>query len=450
MPDNQETINIKLSDIDSEGNVSLNLKLNIEQPVVVVPEPPKEPEPTPAPYQVLFPQDWAEGQPESSPSSASIPLGLQAQFDIEYKGAMFPWARGEDGQWENSSSYATGGLAYHEANNSIFLAGSDRFDNVGEFKIPSVLSFEEDGKKVPPMQVLQKFTQVLTASDEDKANYLENSKINDLYVFNDKLIVTSEIWYDANGDNKDHLQALDANDLKNSDKETFQSLQGAAMFAGYMSPIPEDMVDDMGGEHLIGWSSVYSITSRLSQGFSIAVWSPQDAVDEVKPEIPIDIKQVYPLYKNGIPQSDTEQDAGDVSPIWSAYSKGLYGFIIPNTRIFMGVGEHGGIHSGIGYKVVRDDGVYIDGFTPLSAKDKYSYFWLYDLDAILAAENPWDVLPFSYGKWQMPYKGKIIGATFDGKETLYISLWGQGNRGAQGYERPPLIVSFNIKAKEQN
>jgi hypothetical protein len=231
-------------------------------------------------------------------------------------------------------------------------------------------------------------------------------------------------------------------------------VEGAAKAAGYMSKIPTDLIDSLGGEYLVGWASNYSISSRYSQGPSLHVFTPQEAIDAVvtvDKAIKTQTKMVFPLEDGKQLVEGSNLPSLDISPIWGPSSEVRYGFIIPGTTMFMAIGSHQGIHSGIGYKITQDTGRVCGGYCPYEANDIYSYFWLFDINELIEAQHPWDVTPISYGKWSHPYddagSNVIIGATFDDEtSTLYLSLEKAGKLGK--YDSPPLIIAYNVKAKQ--
>lgn len=408
----------------------------LEPEPVPTPEPEPEPEPAPDPTplspidgKVLYDEDIAEVMPVSTVDNPHVPLGLQAQFNVDYQGAFRALAGGE-----SSSNFAVGTLGFNPSKNSLFLAGHAHHNGIAEFQIPDSFSFESEAKNILKADVLQSYVKLLDDSNNDK--------ITGMLAYGDNLLVTSEVWYDGNGRNKNNLQSLNINDIASSDK-SLKQLDGAARIAGYMSPIPNGMQSTLDGDYLVGWSSVYSITSRYSQGPSLATFKPQDAIDN-ELQIPTDIKQVYPLYTGDlVPGANGWQD--EVSPIWSALAKGRYGFIIPDTSIFMVVGSQAGLHSGIGYKITQDNGNLCGGGCTYEASDNYNYYWLYDVHEIVADSDLSDAKPFSYGKWIMPFKGQIKGAVFDpDSSNLYISISGAARVGK--YDRPPMIVAYSIVA----
>ena len=137
---------------------------------------------------------------------------------------------------------------------------------------------------------------------------------------------------------------------------------------------------------------------------------------------------------------------GSASPVWNFLSNGVYGFIAPGTRTFVVVGSSGGIDSGIGYKITQDDGRLCGGYCSYAASDNYSYYWLFDLDEILAAGSPSEPRPYAYGRWDVPFGSPgrvVIGGAFDSAgRVLYVALSNAGQVGT--YDRPPLILTFRV------
>ena len=122
----------------------------------------------------------------------------------------------------------------------------------------------------------------------------------------------------------------------------------------------------------------------------------------------------------------------------------------------MVVGTHAGLHGGVGYKIIQEgESKACAGSCATKKGDSYNYFWLYDVNDIVNAANPWDARPFSYGKWMMPFNkyngdlAAIIGATFDSDSNrLYINLSGAGQSSKYGH--PSMVVTFEIKTNKSN
>jgi hypothetical protein len=183
------------------------------------------------------------------------------------------------------------------------------------------------------------------------------------------------------------------------------------------------------------------------------VIDPQEVVDitpTVSREVESSMLMSFPLQEGRSLVPDGEKYLDDISPIWGPNAKAKYGFIIPGTSIFMALGSHAGIHSGIGYKIIQDEGRQCAGPCPYSAADVYNYFWLFDVNDIVNAPNPWEVQPISYGKWSHPYDNNgrrtFSGATYDDENNiLYLSIDNAARVG--NYDRPPMILAYKVKSK---
>lgn len=395
----------------------------------------------------LFSEDIAKDISQSTPSSPNIPLGLGSQFDITYQGAFRVNAQGE-----SSSDYAVGTIEYNQDNKSIYLAGHAHHNAIAEFEVPAKLSFESNPKNILEASVLQEYTTVLNKRDAGN----QTNRITGMLYHNRRLLITSEIWYDASATNTDNLQVVaNPNELRSSEYIGMLQLEGGAKAAGYMSAIPLEHQSKFGAKHLTGWASNYSITSRYSQGPSLYTFNPNDAIyatPTVSRRIPAIPKMVFPLQegKTLVEGAAAYQDI--VSPVWSALANARYGFIVPNSNTFMVVGFMGGIHSGIGYKIKQDTGNVCGGGCTKQANDRYNYFWLFDIDDILSAKEPYLIQPYSYGKWSHPYdaggKNRVLGATFDAThDRLFVTIENAGRVGE--YDRSPLILSYKITARGQ-
>ena len=407
---------------------------------------PVEVEPTAPPVagQILFKEDIAQDITQSTPTEINLPLGLQATLDIEYLGAFRALADGN-----SSSNYAVGILGHNPDNNSLFMVGHSHHNSIAEFAIPDELSLAEEASDIPQADVLQEYVSILDKKDAGR----QTDKIDGLLYYKQNLLVTSEIWYDAPGTNEDNLQVFsNPNDLVTSPYKGMLQIQGAARSAGYMSKIPANLVATLGSEYLVGWASNHSITSRYSQGPSLNLFNPQDAVDAditVNTAVAVVPKMVFPFGVKQIVGGSNSYKL-DISPIWGPNAKAKYGFIIPGTSLFMAIGSHGGIHSGIGYKITQDNGNLCGGPCTYKVDDNYNYFWLFDINDMLTVEDPWLVQPISYGKWSHPYdkagEHGILGASYDDATgTLYMSLSGAGQVGT--YDRPPLILAYKVESK---
>ncbi|MBU3005741.1 hypothetical protein [Paraglaciecola arctica] len=392
--------------------------------------------------QVLFEEDIAEDIRQSVPSDINLPLGLQATLDIEYLGAFRVVAEGQ-----SNSNYAVGTLGFNPDNNSIFMAGHAYHNAIAEFEVPSHFSFETQAANIPAAAVLQDYVQILNKKEIGNTN----NKINGILYHDQNLLVSSEVWYDASGSNADNLQVFsNALDVSSSSYKGMLQLEGKAKAAGYMFKVPNELTEQVGSEYLVGWATNYSIVSRYSQGPSLYRFDPEQAIDSVlsvNRTIDTDELMVFPFAEDKQLVEGSDLYTLDISPIWGPTTKAKFGFIIPGTSYFLAVGQHSGLHSGIGYKITQNNGNLCGGPCPFDSDDVYNYFWLFDVNEMLAADEPWLVQPISYGKWSHPYdKGgarPVSGGTYDDQNNiLYLSIEGAGQTG--DYDRPPLIISYKL------
>jgi len=372
--------------------------------------------------------------------------------DLEFTGAF----RLKNGDFGISSiNYAVGALAYNPDNASLFIVGHPDRSAVAEYPIPDA-GMQDAVSDLPESEdPLQSFTEVLTATPDGNPDSLD--RITGMLVLDGALIVNAETWYDAPADNSyTSLVVPDSNDL-GGDINGFYRLEGAAQSGGYMAPIPSSYQELFGAPFLTGWSSVYSINSRYSIGPSLWTFDPAELLGS---ELAAgESVRATPFMNFGFDQAmlgeraveyEPQGTAGPfqpASPLWNVNSKGVYGFIVPGTRTFVVVGSSGGLKDGIGYKAVQDDGNVCGGPCPYAVGDSYNYYWLFDVDEILAARNVSDPRPYDFGVWSLPYddegRYKIVGATFDPADgVLYVALGEAGQVGE--YDRPPLILTYSV------
>jgi hypothetical protein len=297
--------------------------------------------------------------------------------------------------------------------------------------------------------VLQDYVTILNKKQTGNST----NKINGILYYNQSLLVSSEITYDTIG-NPDNLQVFnDANNLSTSTFTGMLQIEGRSKAAGYMFKVPPNITDKIGADYLIGWASNNSITSRYSQGPSLYRFDPNQAIltaHSVNKAIDTEPLMVFPFEDGKQLVDGGDAYKLDISPIWGAITRVTYGFIIPETNYFLALGYHGGLHSGIGYKITQSDGFLCSGPCTYESTDIYNYFWIFDVDEMLKAKQPWLVQPVTYGKWSHPYDKNgtksVIGGAFDlDKSILYLALDGAGQ--TRPYENVPLIISYKIREK---
>ncbi len=391
----------------------------------------------------------ALGLPAITPPPANP---LMAIDDLVFTGA-FRLKNGDFGV--SNINYAVGALAYNPANDSLFIVGHANQSAVAEYPIPEAGMQPAVADLPESADPLQPFADVLAATTDGNPDSLD--RITGMMVVDGALIVNAETWYDAPGDNTYTTLVVPDVDNLGANVGGFFRLDGAVHAGGYMSPIPAAYQEAFGAGYLTGWSSVYSIVSRYSVGPSLWTFDSADLLD---PGLSSGESVTATAFMNfGFSEGRLGDRAVEyapqgqagpfepASPLWNILSRGRYGFIVPGTRTFAVIGSTGGLENGIGYKAVQDDGNLCGGPCPYTAGDSYNYYWLFDVDEILGADNVFDPRPYDYGKWSVPYDNgganKVIGATFDPDGgVLYVAL---GNAAQVGtYDRPPLILTFQV------
>ncbi len=397
------------------------------------------------------------GEP-SSDAGPPLDPGLFAMTDLTYAGA-FRVSSAEHG--ESSSNYAVGTLGFHATHRSLYLAGHAQQNAIAEFAIPDTLGMGDVVDELPIVDTpLQGFRNVLGATPNGNPDGMD--RVTGLYVQDGHLVVQANRWYDASGRARDTTLLVVDGDLQGTVIGYFE-LDGAARSAGFIAPIPAEWRERLGGPALAGWASNYSIVGRYSVGPSLFAFDPSDLTaraTEPAAEGPIAARawMEFPHAGGAFLADDalarqcdlvdgvTSCD-GVASSLWNHLSRAMYGFVVPGTRTYAVFGSTGGLETGIGYKIDQDNGNRCGGYCAYGADDYTNYYWLFDLDELIAAASPSEPRPYDYGAWELPFDDggshRIAGGAWDPDErVLYLSLGGAGQVGT--YDRPPLIVAYRL------
>jgi len=394
---------------------------------------------------------------------------------LEYQGAF---SIPGDEYGESNANYSAGIITLNSAQNSLFIAGHNVHGAIAEFSIPELVNSTLLAE-LNSATVLQDFRRILDETPDSNPQALD--RVTGMYVQDNKLIVNALEFYDAPANNTHtSLVIEDASELTTSEVSGYYSLEGAAHASAWISEIPTEWQGLLGGTHLTGNSSKYSINSRLPMGVSAFSFDPYDLTEPTASMIPtttlMDFDLDHPLYVDFENYYDanynivelfgstfplhTVEDADIVAGennLWTEDSEVTHGFIVPGTRTYLCLGSSGGHNSGIGYKATQSDGNGCGGPCPYDANDVYNYFWLWDVNDLLEVKNgtllPHDVRPYAYGEFEVPfqydeyYQGeefhKIIGGTYDSEANLlYLAIDDGASTGA--YDRRPVIAAYGI------
>jgi len=407
---------------------------------------------------------------------SSLPLVQINQ--LEYQGAfIIPSAVYGESQADN----VTGLMEYNSANHSLFFAGKFTEKAVAEFSIPALVN-STDVTTLNTGTVLQDFRRILEQTSDGNPQNL--NRVTGIMLYEGKLIINAVDFYDAANDNTHTTLVIeDANDIANSAISGYFELQGAAHIAGWMSAVPSQWQSLLGGAYLAGNAPNYSINSRYPQGPTAFIFDPATLTGVPSGVIAtttlMDTSLANPLYAdftdhenaqynvfstNGTPDF-TGHTAADLdvvvgsNDLWTEKSQVGYGFIIPDSRTYLTIGKSGGHLSAIGYKA-RQNGQ-TKGSCPgpcaYDAGDYYNYYWLWDVNDLLAVKNgsmqPYDVRPYDYGVFNAPFQenifagtqrhNPIIGGAYDSATGLLYLTIGGGESTSQ-FGNKPLVVVYKI------
>ncbi|NND33992.1 MAG: hypothetical protein HKN76_15495 [Saprospiraceae bacterium] len=383
-----------------------------------------------------------------------ITLAIQAQqslplfqiSDMQYQGAF----RLPAADYGNSDlNYSEGPIEYNPKNHSLFIVGHDHQQSIAEFSIPALVTGTLEQLNMGTN--LQPFTSHLSAVA--CGNTQNINQIAGLKLIGGQLWVNAYEYYDADGNVTNTTLVIDnPAALGTSDVLGYFNYEGGAGHtAGWITEVPPVWQTLLGGSHLTGMSSGIPIISRCSVGPSAFSFNPgQMPLDCSSPQIPttqlLDFSLANPLH------DDLDNSSGQ-NDIWTHLSRATYGLIVPGTRTYLTVGYSGGHLSGVCYKCTQSDDNLCGGYCAPQADDYEQYYWLWDLNDLLAVKNgqkqAHEVTPYDYGALNTPIGSpakEIGGGAFDPSSgMLYLTL--QRADTAQGtYANPPVVIAYQISS----
>lgn len=413
--------------------------------------------------------------PTSSPKQGALSID-----DFQYLGAFRLKDVGEPGD-----NFAVGVMAYNPNRKSIFIVGHAQYQTIGEYPVVDVSLLSSVSTNIPVSSLpvtndpYQSFVPVFDLARGGSSNSYNPDELNTitglLYLPNQNnngggsLLFNAEDFYDTFPTATQTTGLVrDATRLNTTVVPGFYQMQGNAKSAGYMGTIPLEYQSKFkNAKYYTGWSSVYSILSRYSLGPTLFTFDPYQTVNLQPPANISTTAYLNYAYETvplgGFDDATAWEPCTSVgpfppsSPLWNPLSRAVFGFFVPNYNTFVVIGSTAGLESGIGYKGTQENGVPCGGPCPYLLNDYDNYYWMYDIDDILAAENVYDPIPYAYGVWDIPYDRpttttknngapglhRILGGAMDDTAgILYIALEGAGK--VNEFDFPPLIVTFAL------
>ena len=376
------------------------------------------------------------------------PLSAAAQplvtlDDFHYQGAFRLPA---DDFGEASLNYAQGPIAYNPDNDSLFIVGHAQVQAIAEFAIPELVNSETLADLNMAAAPLQPFATVLDRAAGGNPESID--RVGGMAYLQGQLIVNGYEYYDAPGDNSlTTCVVRDASDLAGSAVDGYYRFPGVAHASGWLSPVPAEWQDALGGSQLTGHASGVPIIGRLSVGPSAFAFDPADLLGATVPD-PLPTVTLLD-YSLGQPLHDDLSNDTLQNDLWTHLSRATYGFVPPGTKSYVTIGYSGGHDSGVCYKCTQDDGNLCGGYCSYVAADNYQYYWLFDLDDLIAVRGgqmqPYEVRPYAWGQFPTPFQTtEIGGGAYDpASGRLYLTILA-ADREQGDYANPPVVVVYGI------
>lgn len=374
--------------------------------------------------------------------------------DLVYKGG-FRLPLGTYG--ESSIAWSNGTFALSPGGDSIYVVGHVNDHAVAEFRIPELVNSQSLNELRMASAPMQGFTKVLSKATGGNPESLNT--ITGLFFYDGKLVVNAIDYYDGGADNRDTTLVIESpQNLASSRVSGFFELSCAATCSGWISKIPVEWQQTLGGTHIAGYASNYSIISRFSVGPSAFVIDPSELIAKtsaasssvVDPVVKAFARMFFPLAH---PLHPDIYNVSLQNELWTELSMAVYGFIVPGTSTYLTIGNSGGQYGGIGYKLSG-----CGGYCAQDSQDYYNYIWLWDVNDLVKVKSgllqPYEIRPYAYGKLETPFQngqhGLIMGADYDDRtKLLYLLL-----RGADGlqskYDSAPVVLAYDLSMNRPN
>lgn len=377
---------------------------------------------------------------------------LVQQNDLTYLGA-FRVPEGKFGSYNDGFSYATTGIAYNPAHNSLFLNGHIYEQKTAEISIPQFVNSTKLSD-LKTATVLQNFSDItegnLSHIGANGAVYPDTIYMGGLMVYNNKLIGTAYGFYDAAGKValSHFISGLDLAATGDFKGMYAVGTFGAGFYGGYMAQIPSEWQSALGGPALTGLCCV-SIISRTSYGPSVFSFNPDDLGNQNP--VPAAPLLYYPQAHQNLAQYGVAGQS-----IYFNGSTRIHGVAFPQgTRSVLFFGKHG-----LGDYCYGEGGTAPAGaghcYDPVDTSKgehgyPYAYYvWAYDANDLASVKsgqkNPWDLKPYAVWSLNFPLAGPggdIQGAAYDpATQRIYISAASTDPGG--GYFAGPIIHVYQM------
>lgn len=350
-------------------------------------------------------------------------------------------------------TYGGSPIAFHPANNSLFVGGlaSNGFSGkVAEISIPAPVN-SVDAKAMQAATYLQP---AFVDPTEGHLKEVSPSDVNlyGLLVYGNRLHGAVSIYYDAsNSQRRSHFsRSLNLTTPSFSGWSQVWQAERTGLISGWMSLVPTEWQSRLGAPAITGQCCI-PIISRTSYGPAAFAFNPALVGQPTVPAQPL-------LYYDSAHRTLGPWE--DQNPTYGMTTRVGGVAIIAGTRTALFVGSNGlgrpCYGSGTADKALADasptDNICYDPADAHQGNHAYPYryqMWAYDLNDFAAVKagtkQPWEVIP--YGVWPVEFPTQaphlqIGGVAYDAqRQILYVSQR-DGNRGE--YSTSPIIHAFAL------
>lgn len=369
----------------------------------------------------------------------------------------------------SNMNYSLGRIAYNPDRHSVYITGHNQHQALIEFAVPELVA----SNKIDELNfatILQNFSTVLdraASNDPERPDRITGMQ----YIHGPngpELLINVGVYYTGSILTETTLVVRDPSNLANSVIDGYFELEGRELAAGWISPVPSEWHNAIGGRYLTGHANNLSNRSRLSVGPSVYVFDPFHIVGNtsVPRPVPTVALQVFPD-RDGQKLHDDPYNTSGQNGLWTELSRVHYGLIVPGTRTLFTIGRSGGHNpadgfSGVCYKdhAAPDypcpPGVTWGGPGPTDPEDWYQFYWLWDVNNLLAVKagkaSPHEARPYARGVFPSPpefqgrrYNKKIGGGSFDPKSgRLYLVSTEPEQPGT--YDTSPIVLVYEVNS----
>lgn len=370
---------------------------------------------------------------------------------VNYAGATY---------WESDVDGTSGAVSFGSNANVLYVAGATgginggggfsgsnagEADSISAFQIPTLLNTADVNDRTGIQVATQ--TQPWTSVFKPANGLILENVDSDAHTINGMhydhvtgmLCLTLQKDYDNPPYSRANMLCYeDPTNLSSSNVKGYYSVGRSSVpdseimhASGWMADIPTQWRTALGGRTLWGGGGTAAILARLPAGptlfagsldalgnsGSVVVNQHMTFFDEmgkhlggylyapVRPDVGpwynFEMMNCTPYganpYDCGQDLTDSNQVVPWVNNWWTIDSYGMQGFIIPNTDTYVVIGTMEGGEEGLSYKGDPDWGEACGGPCRAGEHDYHNKYWLFDINDILSASNPWEVFPYEHG-----------------------------------------------------